>query len=123
MAVRDATQKGWEDTLAPYGGNFTDGIDEDTRRFNKICEYENSQLDTELLPAYRFILERFETKYWLSEPRTREFYERYYSKSHCQLKYGYTCACRFLPPAQISCARAPGYGRRLVWPGWGSTGW
>jgi len=48
----------------------------DTRRpqFQRLIEYDNKQLFTELLPLYRSMVDRFRTHYWLAEPETRPFY-------------------------------------------------
>lgn len=39
--------------------------------FHNIIEYENEQLKTELLPAYKQMLEIFRAKFWLAEAQTR----------------------------------------------------
>lgn len=77
--IREGTKKAWKDALAPYQGQYPERIEEDSNRFRKVWDYENSQLDDELLPAYRAILDLFTSKYWLAEPTTRRFYETYYS--------------------------------------------
>jgi len=42
--------------------------------FAKIIEYDNTQLDEELLPAYRQMLQIFRDNMWLAEPETRTFF-------------------------------------------------
>ena len=77
--VWEAKEKGWRDVLEPYHGRYTDKLDEHSERFAKIVEYENAQVDDELLPAYRAILEVFTSKYSFALPSTREYYEGYYA--------------------------------------------
>jgi len=79
MKVWNAKDKGWRDVLAPYLGNYTKKLDEDHRRFAKIAEYENAQLDEELLPIYRLILDVFTSKYSYALRSTRQYYEGYYA--------------------------------------------
>jgi hypothetical protein len=77
--VREAAAKGWVDALAPYGASVPERIESDSQRFSRVWDYENNQLDEDLLPAYRRILDLFTEKYWLALPATRHFYESYYA--------------------------------------------
>lgn len=77
--VLAAKEYGWRDVLAPYQGSYTEKIEDDSQRFSKITDYESAQLDEELLPAYRAILEVFTAKYALATPATRNFYDAYYA--------------------------------------------
>lgn len=45
--------------------------------FNKIIEYENDQLKTEIVPMYRQMLALFTEKYHLAAPETRAFYQEF----------------------------------------------
>lgn len=42
--------------------------------FAKIIEYDNTQLDEELLPAYSRMLQIFRDNMWLAEPETRTYF-------------------------------------------------
>jgi len=46
----------------------------DFEPFKKIIEYDNKQLEQELLPDYRMMLEIFTGKFWLAEDSTRSHY-------------------------------------------------
>jgi len=77
--VLGATENAWSEALRSHGGKYTKDLEPDKQRFAKIYDYENAQVDAELLPSYRAILARFTEKYWLAEPETRGFYENYYA--------------------------------------------
>ena len=44
--------------------------------FTKLIDYENKQLQEELLPAYRQMAKLFRENLWLADPDTREHYQR-----------------------------------------------
>lgn len=44
--------------------------------FKKLIDYDNKQLQEELLPAYRQMAKLFRENLWLADPDTREHYQR-----------------------------------------------
>ncbi|MFA5844784.1 MAG: hypothetical protein WC971_08145 [Coriobacteriia bacterium] len=44
--------------------------------FKKLIEYDNTQLERELLPAYRRMVSLFRDNYWLADLDTRGFYQQ-----------------------------------------------
>jgi len=46
--------------------------------FRKIIDYENKKLNEEVIPLYDNILNIFTSNYWLSEDKTRQYYDEYY---------------------------------------------
>lgn len=52
--------------------------DEKFEPFKKLIDYENQQLNDEVIPLYDKVLEIFTSNYWLSEESTRQYYEDYY---------------------------------------------
>lgn len=44
--------------------------------FTKLIEYDNKQLQEELLPAYRQMAKLFRENYWLADPDTRSYYQQ-----------------------------------------------
>jgi hypothetical protein len=42
--------------------------------FKRIIAYNNKQLQEELLPIYRQMIEHFSANLWLAEPSTRSFF-------------------------------------------------
>jgi len=51
---------------------------EEFEPFKRLIDYENLQLNDEVMPLYDQIVNTFTSKYWLSEESTRQYYENYY---------------------------------------------
>ncbi|HEY0104463.1 MAG TPA: hypothetical protein VGB91_00150 [Rhizomicrobium sp.] len=68
----------WQNICAEYEGASPqakrDGLSERYDRFGKMIEYDNGQLRTALMPAYREMLSVFRDRMWLSEPETRRYF-------------------------------------------------
>jgi len=52
--------------------------DEEFKPYQKLIEYDNEQLTSEVIPLYDKALEIFTTQFWLSEESTRQYYEEFY---------------------------------------------
>jgi len=45
------------------------------KEFTKIIEYDNRQLEEDLIPAYRNMVKLFRGNMWLAEPETKEYFK------------------------------------------------
>ena len=52
--------------------------EEEFEPYQKLIEYDNEQLTSEVIPLYDKALEIFTSKFWLSEESTRQYYEEFY---------------------------------------------
>ena len=79
LKVSKTAQEAWTEVDRIRRERSGPGDENDTpiAEFRKIIEYENSQLRTELLPAYQEMLDLFTQRYHLADPETREFYEQF----------------------------------------------
>lgn len=79
LKIHDAAGAAWQELCeqAKESGDEALGLVSLKRspEFKKIIDYDNKQLQEELLPAYRQMVELFRTKLWLAESDTQIYYQ------------------------------------------------
>jgi len=74
LKISNAVNSAWQKICASYGNRLMEDHEERFAPFNKIIEYDNEQVEAELIPKYQEMLAIFTEKYHLTEADTREFY-------------------------------------------------
>lgn len=77
LKVSQAANAAWQEICEQYRGAIMHDHEDRYAPFRKIIEYENTQLESELLPIYREMLKLFTERYHLAETETREFYDSF----------------------------------------------
>jgi hypothetical protein len=77
LKVSNAANAAWHDICRSYGSQIMLDHEERYAPFKKIIEYENAQLENELIPLYREMLKLFTDRYHLAQPETRDFYAQF----------------------------------------------
>lgn len=77
MKVSAAANAAWQEICQSYGGSIMHDREDRFAPFKKIIEYENGQLESELVPVYRQMLALFTQRYHLAGPETRAFYHQF----------------------------------------------
>lgn len=73
--ISDAANEAWK-RICEIGRNSERWeSNKDFQPFEEIIKYDNKQLETELLPRYREMLNIFTENLWLAEPETRVYYK------------------------------------------------
>jgi hypothetical protein len=75
LRVSQAANAAWHDICRSYGERVMDDHEERYAPYGKIIEYENRQLESELIPVYREMLNLFTARYHFADPDTRAFYQ------------------------------------------------
>ena len=77
LRVSSAADAAWREICESYRGQIMHNHKELFAPFKKITEYENKQLEIELLPLYRRMLELFTSQYHLADAETRTHYQEF----------------------------------------------
>lgn len=77
LKISGAANEAWHEIVEAYGGKMMTDAEERHAPFVKIIEYDNAQLERELVPMYREMLRLFTDRYHLAEPATRAFYAEF----------------------------------------------
>jgi hypothetical protein len=79
VRIHDTADTVWRELCADARNLSVEALrDISTNRgpeFTKVIEYDNKQLEEELLPAYRQMADLFRENYWLADPDTRSHYQ------------------------------------------------
>lgn len=77
VKISAAANEAWQDICVSYGDRPMLNDEERFAPFEKLIDYNNEQLKTELVPKYREMLTLFTDRYHLAEPDTRAFYQEF----------------------------------------------
>jgi len=77
LKVSQAANTAWHELCERYRGGVMHDHEERYAPYKRIIEYENKQLETELLPLYREMLRLFTERYHLADAETRAFYHSF----------------------------------------------
>lgn len=77
LRVSQAANLAWHNICRSYRDQIMHDHEERFAPFKKIIEYENKQLESELIPVYRKMLELFTAQYHLADPDTRSHYQEF----------------------------------------------
>jgi len=77
LKISNAADAAWQDICKSYAGNPMLDHEERFAPFKRITEYDNEQLQVELMPKYREMLALFTERYHLAAPETRAFYQEF----------------------------------------------
>lgn len=79
VRIHDTANTAWKDLCAEKHKISIEAVQELTRthgpQFTKLIEYDNKQLQEELLPAYSQMAKLFRENLWLADPDTRTHYQ------------------------------------------------
>lgn len=79
VKIHDAAGTVWQELCDQAKEIGEDTLGEVSRKrgpeFTKIIDYDNKQLQEELLPAYRQMAELFRNNLWLADPETQKYYQ------------------------------------------------
>ena len=70
LKINNAASTTWKDKFKEN----SDRDDKDFHPYERILEYNNSQLENELIPLYKKMLSIFSNNFWLAQPETRKWY-------------------------------------------------
>ena len=74
--IHSAANDAWQEKVerAKQKGNLLSVVNEEGGKFDKIFEYSDTQLKTELIPLYEKMLELYTSKLWLAEKSTVQYH-------------------------------------------------
>lgn len=77
LKISNAASTAWQDICRSYGKTPMLDHEERFAPFKKIIQYDNKQLETELIPMYREMLRIFTERYHLADADTRTYYSEF----------------------------------------------
>jgi hypothetical protein len=75
LRISNAANEAWQEFCATKSHPFEDH-DKEFEPYRKTIEYDNAQLENELMPLYEKMLKTFSENYWLADPETAKWYPK-----------------------------------------------